>query len=72
MSNMVYDALFAGLRDRPEPLMTLADGGQVSKAAFHDMLARAANALLAKGVGKGDRVAVQIDRKSTRLNSSHG
>ena len=60
MTNVMYEALFAPLAGRDAVLMTLADGGTVSAAEFHAMLARAANALTSLGVVKGDRVAVQI------------
>ena len=67
MTNVMYEALFAPLAGRDAVLMTLADGGTVSAAEFHAMLARAANALTSLGVVKGDRVAVQIAKSPEAL-----
>jgi malonyl-CoA/methylmalonyl-CoA synthetase len=67
MANVMYDALFAPLAGRQGVLMTLADGSVVTGAAFHDRVARAANALTSLGVVKGDRVAVQVAKSPQAL-----
>ena len=67
MPNMLYDALFAGLAGRTGPLLRLADGSTLSGAGFHQMLAQAAGALRAAGVGKGDRVAAQVAKSPQAL-----
>ena len=67
MPNVLYDALFAGLALRAGPLLQLADGTTLSGTGFHAMLARAAGALRAAGVVKGDRVAVQIAKSPEAL-----
>lgn len=67
MANLLHDALFAGLAGRQGTLLHLADGGQISGQAFHAMIARAAGALQAAGVVKGDRVAVQIAKSPEAL-----
>lgn len=67
MANHLHDALFAGLAGRQSTLLHLADGSEVSGRAFHDMIARAAGALAAAGVAKGDRVAVQVAKSPQAL-----
>ncbi|WP_112312160.1 malonate--CoA ligase [Pseudogemmobacter bohemicus] len=67
MGNTLYDALFAPLSGASRGLIRLADGRNITAGAFHDMLARAANALLSLGVGPGDRVAVQIAKTPEAL-----
>ena len=67
MPNPLYDALFAPLAHRASPLLILADGRQITGAAFHTSVARAANALRAAGVQVGDRVAVQIAKSPQAL-----
>jgi malonyl-CoA/methylmalonyl-CoA synthetase len=67
MANPVFDALFAPLADRPDALLLLADGGEVSGAEFHAMIGRSAQVLLNGGVRPGDRVAVQIDKSPAAL-----
>ena len=49
------------------------DGRQetVTHAEFNERADRVANGLVARGIEQGDKVGVYIDRKSTRLNSSH-
>ena len=65
MANLLYDALFARLGDRP--LLILADGSQITGAAFHSMIVRASGVLRSLGVVKGDRVAVQIAKSPEAL-----
>ena len=67
MTNILYDALFAGLAGRGTTLLRLADGSVLSGAAFHALLAQAAGALRAAGVVKGDRVAVQVAKSPQAL-----
>src|SRR5437588_721753 len=48
--------------------------GTVAQLTYRELRERVAcfaGALAAQGVGRGDRVVIYIDRKSTRLNSSH-
>ena len=67
MTNPLYAALFAPLARRDGVLMQLADGGTMTGRAFHDLVGRAANALLAAGVRPGDRVAVQVGKSPQAL-----
>ena len=67
MANPLYDALFAPLVERTSRLLILADGTEISGAAFHTLLARAAAGLRAAGVVKGDRVAVQVGKSPEAL-----
>ena len=67
MANLLHDALFASLAGRDGPLLHLADGSSLSGRAFHGLIARAAGALQAAGVVKGDRVAVQIAKSPEAL-----
>ncbi len=67
MPNLLYDGLFAPLAKRDGVLMTLADGSELGARAFHALIARAAHALTAQGVVKGDRVAVQIAKSPEAL-----
>ena len=65
--NPLYDALFAGLAGRQTRLMVLADGSEITGAAFHAMLAQAGAVLRDCGVVKGDRVAVQVGKSPEAL-----
>ena len=67
MPNLLYDALFAGLAGRDSALLRLADGSVLTGAEFHRLLAQAAGALRAAGVGKGDRVAAQVAKSPQAL-----
>lgn len=67
MSNPLYDALFAPMVGRLTPVLFLGDGRQISGAAFHDLIAGYAAALIAMGVVKGDRVAVQVAKSPEAL-----
>ena len=67
MSNPLYDALFSMLAGRQSTLLHLQDGQQINGAAFHAMIARAANALRAADIQPGDRVAVQIAKSPQAL-----
>lgn len=67
MENPLYDALFAPLVGRSSAILILADGREVSGAAFHTMIAGYGAALVAKGVVKGDRVAAQVTKSPEAL-----
>lgn len=67
MANPLFDTLFAPLEGSPRPLLTLADGREVSADAFFRLTARLAHALAAAGVKPGDRVAVQIAKSPEAL-----
>jgi malonyl-CoA/methylmalonyl-CoA synthetase len=67
MANILYEALFAGLAQRQDRLLILADGAEVSGADFHAMLGRAVNALRSCGLQKGDRLAVQVAKSPQAL-----
>ena len=65
--NTLFDALFAPLALRHDPLLILPDGGTLSGQAFLAMLARQAHALRAAGVQPGDRIAVQVAKTPEAL-----
>jgi len=67
MPNPLYDAFFAPLAGRSRPFLHLPDGSVLSGAAFHDLCARTAGAMVALGVRPGDRVAVQVDKSVAAL-----
>ncbi len=67
MANPLWDALFAPLIAREDPLLILPDGSEVSGAAFAALAARQAHALRAAGVGPGDRVAAQVPKSPQAL-----
>ncbi len=67
MANPLYDALFAPFVGRSMAVLILADGREISGAKFHQMIAGYGAALVAKGVVKGDRVAVQVVKSPEAL-----
>ncbi len=67
MANMLFDALFAPLEGRDRPLLVQADGRRISGDAFLRLVARQTNALRAMGLGKGDRIAVQVAKTPEAL-----
>ena len=67
VANILHDAVFAGLARRQDRLLILTDGTEISAADFHATLGRAANALRAAGVQKGDRVAAQVAKSPQAL-----
>jgi len=67
MPNPLHDALLAPLAGRETPFLHLPDGGVISGAAFHELCARTAGALVAAGVNPGDRVAVQVEKSPAAL-----
>lgn len=70
MTNPLYDAIFAPLAGRADVVMILPDG-QITGAAFHQMVAGIAAGLRDRGVVKGDRVAAQV-AKSPRALALYG
>ena len=50
MANTLYDALFAPLAQRDDTFLFLPDGTEISGGAFHALIGRQANALVAAGV----------------------
>lgn len=67
VKNPLHDALFAPLAGRDSRFLILQDGSELSGRAFHGLIARAANALIAAGVRPNDRVAVQIAKSPEAL-----
>ena len=67
MTNPMYETLFADLASRETSLLVLQDGAEITGVDFHRMMARFANALRARGVRPGDRVAVQIAKSPEAL-----
>jgi malonyl-CoA/methylmalonyl-CoA synthetase len=67
MPNPLHDAFLAPLEGRARPFLYLPDGTAMSGAAFHDLCARTAGAMVALGVGPGDRVAVQVEKSAAAL-----
>ena len=67
MTNPLYDALFAPMQGQGRCLLRLTDGSDLSAAAFHDMVARFANALNAAGVHTDDRIVVQAAKTPQML-----
>ena len=67
MSNTLYDALFAPLAGRETTLLILPDGRELSGDAFHGLVLRQAEALAGAGLGKGDRIAVQVAKSPEAL-----
>ena len=67
MTNPMYEALFRGLASRDGVLMHLPGGGSLTGRGFHNLVGRAANALVQAGVQPGDRVAVQVVKSPAAL-----
>jgi malonyl-CoA/methylmalonyl-CoA synthetase len=67
MTNPLYEALFAPNAEKTAPFLYLAKGDPISHAGFHAMAGQYANALRAKGVAVGDRVAVHIQKSPQAL-----
>jgi malonyl-CoA/methylmalonyl-CoA synthetase len=67
MPNPLFDALFASLAGRDDPLFIMADGQTLSRDRFAAMIAGQAHALRAAGVGPGDRVAAQVAKSPVAL-----
>ncbi len=67
MANPLYDALFAPLAQRDTEVLFLPDGTTITGRAFHDLIARLANALQSVGIAPGDRIAVQTAKSPEAL-----
>ena len=67
MENPLFDAFFQPLKGRTSPLLLLADGMQITGAAFHAMVMATAGALIVSGVKPGDRVAAQVIKSPAAL-----
>ena len=67
MTNKLYDALFAPHETSEMPFIVDPGGKVLSHGAFIDHAGRIANALAARGVRPGDRVAVQVEKSVTAL-----
>jgi malonyl-CoA/methylmalonyl-CoA synthetase len=67
MANLLFDALFAPLAGREGALLHLAGGRSLSGDAFLRLVGRQANALRGLGLGKGDRIAVQVGKSPEAL-----
>lgn len=67
MANPLWDAFFAPLEAREDPLIVLRGGATITGEAFLAMVARQAHALRAAGVGAGDRVAAQVPKSPQAL-----
>ena len=67
MANPLFDALFARLQGQDRALLILSDGRQISGAASFALVARLAHALAARGLGAGDRLAVQVTKSPEAL-----
>jgi malonyl-CoA/methylmalonyl-CoA synthetase len=65
--NPLYDALFGAHAGRKTPFLILEDGTPISHAAFLARAARFAAELAARGLGPGDRVAVQVEKSPDAL-----
>lgn len=65
--NTLFDALFAPLSRREDPLLLLADGSTMTGQAFLALVLRQAQALQAVGVRTGDRIAVQVAKTPEAL-----
>ncbi|MDO8882586.1 AMP-binding protein, partial [Pseudotabrizicola sp.] len=67
MTNPLYDTLFAPLTGQSRVLLHLANGQNITAGAFAALVGQLAGALLASGVGPGDRVAVQVAKSPEAL-----
>ncbi|WP_298431035.1 malonyl-CoA synthase [uncultured Jannaschia sp.] len=65
--NPLYDRLFGRHASRDAPFLHLSDGRAISHRDFGHMAGRMANALAARGLVPGDRVAAQIDKSPEAL-----
>lgn len=67
MSNTLFDALFAPHAENDKPFLITPGGHTLGYRDFIGRSGRLANALVAAGVGVGDRVAVQVEKSPTAL-----
>src|SRR4051794_41334195 len=69
-STSVYEFLFGGIEDADLDRVALIDAKSGRETTYRELIGRIdafAGALAGRGIGVGD----VVDRKSTRLNSSH-
>ncbi len=67
MANVLYDALFGKHAGRDTPFLWLANGSNVTHAAFLEQAAQFAHVLTNAGLVIGDRVAVQVEKSGAAL-----
>jgi malonyl-CoA/methylmalonyl-CoA synthetase len=67
MSNPLHDALLAPHAGSDSVFLHLPDGNVLSYGDFLSMADRTANALVALGVGPGDRVAIHVEKSPQAL-----
>jgi len=67
LSNTLFDALFAPHAENDKPFLITPGGHTLGYRDFIGRSGRLANALVAAGVGVGDRVAVQVEKSPTAL-----
>jgi malonyl-CoA/methylmalonyl-CoA synthetase len=67
MTNPLWDALFAPLARREDPVLLLPGAATLSGRTLHDRALRIAAVLAAAGVGPGDRVAAQVAKSPEAL-----
>ena len=67
MPNPLFDALFGVHEGRDSPFLYLPDGKVLSYADFLGLAAQFAHALTARGLGPGDRLAVQVEKSASCL-----
>jgi len=67
MTNPLYDELFAPHEGCDTAFLHLTGAQTITHATFLNDVARMANALVALGVGTGDRVAVHVQKSATAL-----
>ena len=67
MANPLFDALFAPLERQDRVLLILSDGRQISGSTSFAQVARLAHTLTARGLGVGDRLAVQVTKSPEAL-----
>ncbi|MGQ7793275.1 malonate--CoA ligase [Faunimonas sp. B44] len=72
MSDNLFTRLTRNIPDPEKTFIVTADGAQISYGDMLAATARAANALRAMGVGKGDRVAVQTEKSVEALFAYFG
>lgn len=67
MSNTLYDALFRAHAQSERTFLVLKDGREIRYSEFLRLTARFAHALVASGIGPGDRVAMQAKKSAEAL-----
>ncbi len=67
MTNHLHDAMFAPRSGSPSPFLLLPDGETLTHEGFAQLAARQAAVLVAAGLRKGDRVALQAAKTPEAL-----